>query len=99
MRQVEPILIHREMGISDVELFRLLDVALQTSAYSVTDDLIIIESGDQHLEIRFSVEEPRHLGSLRLPITMLEFRFSGYTSDEVEQRMAHFDRTFHRSGG
>jgi len=87
------------MGIDHAELFRRLPAAIGFRDYRVVDDTIILQEDDRSIEIRYSTEEIRRLGAMRLPITRLEFRFSGYGQDEIDVFLSRFDLYFRRGGG
>ncbi len=87
------------MGIDHAELFRRLPAAVGFRDYRVVEDAIILQEDHRSIEIRYSDEEIRRLGAMRLPITRLEFRFAGYSEDEINAFMSRFDLYFRRGGG
>ena len=87
------------MGIGHAELFRRLPAAVGFRNYRVVENTIILQEDDRSIEIRYSDEKIRRLGAMRLPITHLEFRFSGYGEDEVDAFLSRFDLYFRRGGG
>lgn len=89
----------REMGITHAELFRLLPAATGLQEFDVSDKIISIRNGEKVINIRISPEIERRLGSLRLPVTVLEFSFSGYAGQEISKFFRRFDRCFRRCGG
>jgi hypothetical protein len=87
------------MGIDHAELFRRLPAAVGFRDYRIVEETIILREDDRSIEIRYSGEEVRHLGAMRLPITHLEFRFDGYGKDEIDAFLSRFDLYFRRGGG
>ena len=88
------------MGITHADLFRLLPLALNGANFTVVGKKILVsDDSERSVTICFSAERERRLGSLTLPVTLLEFRFAGYGDNEKDLFMARFDRTFQRGGG
>ena len=89
----------RDMGITHREFFRTLPAALAPTPYTVQDRDVVISDDTQRLVISLSPEGRRRIAALSLPTTQVHFTFSGYSSQDVEQFMARFDRAFQRGGG
>ena len=89
----------RDMGITHSEFFRTLPTALATSSYTVQGHEVRVSDDTRRLVIRLSSESRRLLGALSLPTTQVHFIFSGYSSQDIERFMTHFDRAFQRGGG
>lgn len=87
------------MGITHSEFFRTLPTALAPSPYTVRDHDVIIGDSTRRLIISLSPESRRRLGALSLPTTQIHFTFSGYSPQDIDRFMAHFDRAFQRGGG
>ena len=51
------------------------------------------------MEICLTDEGVHDLGSLHLPMEKIDFEFQGYTQDEVNVFMKHFDVSTQRGGG
>ena len=87
------------MGLGHAELFRLLPRAIGDLAWRVHRDLITITAQGQQLSIKLLPEGRRNLGALKLPVTVLEFSFHGFTSEQVDDFRGRFDLAFRRGGG
>lgn len=87
------------MGITHSEFFRTLPAALAPTPYAVQGHDVIITEDARRLVISLSPEGRRRIAALSLPTTQVHFTFSGYSSQDVEQFMARFDRAFQRGGG
>ncbi len=94
----EEISFTREMGTSHAEFFRTLPRAVGGQPYTIEDDRIILAEGERQVPISLSPQRERILASVKLPTTVVAFQFSGYTREEVERFMNHFDLCFHRGG-
>jgi hypothetical protein len=95
----EEISFSREMGIGHAEFLRTLPRAVAGLPYTVEDDTVILDDGGRRLRISLSPRGERVVGSVRLPTSVVSFKFSGYTRGEVERFMNRFDLYFHRGGG
>jgi hypothetical protein len=91
--------LRREMGLGHAELFRLLPRAIGDRTWRVHHDLITITAQGQQVYIKLFPEGRRDLGALKLPVTVLEFSFRGFTPEEVDAFMGRFDLAFRRGGG
>jgi hypothetical protein len=87
------------MGLGHAELFRLLPRAIGGRTWRVHRDLITITAQEQQVYIKLFPEGRRDLGALKLPVTMLEFSFHGFTPEQVDAFMERFDLAFRRGGG
>ena len=65
----------------------------------MVDDIVLIETPAGALRIRLSPQGERRIASLRLPVTVIEFSFPGWTQPRVDEFLARFDRCFQRGGG
>jgi hypothetical protein len=88
-----------EMGITHAEFFRLLPAALAGHSYTFQPDGVLITDGDRCITITLSQESQRILGRLSLPVTRVDFVFSGYAKPEADTFMAQFKLHFQRGGG
>ena len=89
----------RDMGITHSDFFRTLPAALARTPYIVQGHDIIITEGTRRLVITLSPEGRRRIAALSLPTTQAHFTFSGYSQQDIDRFMAHFDRAFQRGGG
>ena len=89
----------KEMGIEHREFFRLLPKALGSADFRVDGGHIRYGDGDKRMEITLSPEGERRIALLRMPVTLVEIAFHGYTDAEVEDAMRRFDMHFQRGGG
>ncbi|HUL40937.1 MAG TPA: hypothetical protein VLV32_03395 [Burkholderiales bacterium] len=87
------------MTISHADFLRTLPSALKNKEYAVNGDEIRVESEDRRLQIILSPESSRNLGSVSLPVTRVEFIFSGYSEHRVQRFMERFDMVYRRGGG
>ena len=95
----DPKNLRREMGLGHAELFRLLPRAIGDRVWWVHRDLITITAQEQQVCIKLFPEGRRDLGALKLPVTVLEFCFHGFTPEQVDAFMGRFDLAFRRGGG
>ena len=91
--------IRREMGVSHADLFRILPTVVESGNTIVEDDVILIRESGGMIRICYSQERCRTLGVLRLPVTDLDFSFSGLSQAEIIRFMQRFDFSFRRGGG
>ena len=87
------------MGISHAEFFRTLPSAIEPGSFRVADSTVWIETPRGALQIRLSPQGERRIAALRLPVTVVELSFPGWTKHGVEAFLKHFDRCFQRGGG
>jgi hypothetical protein len=91
--------IKREMTITHADFFRILPKALKNIKYEVSENRVAITDTEKRLEIMLSPESSRSIGALRLPVTILEFCFEGYSAEQTEKFLRQFDMSFHKGGG
>ncbi len=89
----------REMGITFSEFLRTLPAAVAPLVYRVEDRTVTLEHPGGLIEIRLHATGERRLGAIRLPVTPVEFRFSGISQRQREQFLARFDLHYQRGGG
>lgn len=87
------------MGISHAEFFRTLPSAIEPGSFHTADGTVWIETPRGTLQIRLSPQGERRIAALRLPVTVVELSFPGWTKNGVETFLKHFDRCFQRGGG
>lgn len=89
----------KEMGISHSEFFRLLPRATAGLQYQVSGDKVRVSVGDRSVVMELGPESVRSIAAMRLPVTRIEFMFSGYTDAEAKSFLDQFDLHFRRGGG
>lgn len=89
----------REMSITHAEFFRILPSVPGTRSVSVIDNEVWIVEGEREILIQLSEVRERVIGALRLPVTDVALRFSGFTDVEAKKFMAGFDLHYRRGGG
>lgn len=99
MTQVPEIRLRREYGLTHSEFFRSLPAALEDRPYTVRGDCVEVLQGRRRLLISHQPQSERVLGALRLPVTVVEFRFTGCSRAEVEAFMDRFNMHYQRGGG
>ncbi|HYA19081.1 MAG TPA: hypothetical protein VEG25_00310 [Burkholderiales bacterium] len=91
--------VKREMAISHADFLRTLPSALNNKRYALNGDKITLQSENRTLQIFLSPEFSRQLGSVSLPVTHVEFVFSGYSAPEVDRIIERFEMYYRRGGG
>lgn len=81
------------------EGLRELTHVLSHLNYEVTGNQIIARDGGKRLVIDLVYEGERHLGSLNLPMTQVNYEFIGYTQEEMDKFMVHLKQHEMRMGG
>lgn len=90
----------KEMGITREDFFRSLPAFIsQRNHQLLPDGVSILDGNRRSIIIKVESAGSRVLGTLELPVLRVSFAFAGYTTDEVEEFLAGFDRTLHRGGG
>jgi len=89
----------REMTISHADFLRTLPSALNNKSYEINGDRVTLKSENRKLQILLFPESSRQLGPVSLPVTRVEFVFSGHSPREVEQLIERFDIYYRRGGG
>jgi hypothetical protein len=88
-----------QMGLTHAEFFRLLPAAIAGHSYILQPNQVLITDADRCITITVSQESRRIIGRLSLPVTQVDFTFSGYAAPEADIFMARFRRHFQRGGG
>lgn len=91
--------VRREMTISNDEFLRQAPAALEGMPFTVNERHIVAEHGSKRLDITFSKEGERELGSLDLPVTWIDMKFTGYSDQEIDDFFVQWDQHFQRIGG
>ena len=89
----------REMSISHADFLQSLPAALNKAVYTINGNEIRVEREKGELQIILSRESERRFGPISLPVTHVEFVFSGYSEPEIQQFLEHFDMCYQRGGG
>lgn len=89
----------RTMSISHQEFFRLLPRAVGKYPFKINAAVTEIQLDEGQLEIRLSEEKVRHIASLKLPETCLEFNFTGVSEKTKIGFLTQFNRVYQRGGG
>ncbi len=90
----------REMSISLQEFHRLLPIAFKNINYEVSNDnKIKANYGSGKILIETGKELERKIASLILPVLHVIFIFTNISSEDVDDFLANFDKTYHRGGG
>ncbi len=89
-----------DMGLDHREFFRLLPAAVEKCAWRVEDERVIIEDGGRRIDIELDESVTRSVGpTLKMPMTVVRLRFSGYRRSEAEAFLERFRRHYQRGGG
>lgn len=88
-----------EMEATPEECIRELSKALHQLDFEIKGRQIIAIDGDRKLIIDLVYEEDRHLGSLVLPMTQVNYEFFEYTQQEMDKLMEHIKIHMLRGGG
>lgn len=87
------------MSISKSEFLRILPHALAGATFDATGDLFVHTEAERSWRITLKPLPPQDLGSVRLERHVVEWRFSGYTEQEIAMVLERFDVCFRRGGG
>lgn len=88
-----------EMEGSLKECLRELSSALGHKDFQVEGDRVVVNDGGKKLVVDLVYDGDRKLGSLDLPMTQVNYEFTGYSDDEVKDFMAHISEHMLRAGG
>lgn len=89
----------REMGITHADFLRTLPAALRGAPFARNGLEITVADGRRCLLIRLSAETERRIARVTLPVTHVEFCFSGYSLEETRLFFARFDPYYQRGLG
>ena len=97
----EVIELQREMTISHQDFRRLLPAATPGCRVVEPGDRFEVTQiiGEGRLLIDLGPQRERRLGALRLPVTDVGLRFSGFDRRGYEAFLKRFDLAFQRGGG
>lgn len=93
--------IRRNMSISHAEFLRSLAPLGKHYPYEIdpSRQCIRVTGKAGLIQILLGEERRKHLGSLELPETTVEFRFPALNKQEIELFLSRFDLCFQRGGG
>ena len=91
----------RVMTITHAEFFRSLSPLKKYYSYKPGTDSssISISDGLRQVKIKLGPENVKKLGALKMPVTEVEFIFTGFSSTELDEFWRLFDLCFRRGGG
>ena len=89
----------REMGITPDDYRRTLPEAVGTLSFEICGPETVIHHPEGEIKITLHPTTERRLGSFVIPLTRVEFSFSGLSQVERNRFMGRFDRHFQRGGG
>jgi len=81
------------------ECLRELSTALGHKDFHIQGDQVVVNDGGKKLVVDLVYEGDRKLGSLDLPMTQVNYEFTGYSDGEVQDFMTHLSEHMLRSGG
>jgi len=89
----------REMGFTLQDYLRTLPAALGELEYRVVGRETIVHHPSGEIRIRLHPTGVRRIAALAIPLTPVEFSFSGLDAVERKRFLDRFDRYFQRGGG
>ncbi|WP_428609712.1 hypothetical protein [Sedimenticola sp.] len=89
----------RDMGLTLNDFLRSLPAAIEPLTFQVEGRVFTISHPLGSIRIALGETGERRIASLRLPVTPVEFVFSGLDEAARDRFMQRFDRYFHRGGG
>jgi len=93
------IAVHKEMALTKRDFFRYIHTALGTDDFEKRADGIDLSDGSRRLEIRLGPEQVRQIALMRIPKMQVTLTMTGYSDDESQAFIRHFDQTYRRGGG
>ncbi len=93
------LIFNREMSLTHVEFFRILPSVTGSQSIDLKENEVRIVEGEREILIRLSQERERAIGALRLPVTDIELRLSGYTDVDAKTFIDRFDLHYRKGGG
>lgn len=89
----------REMASSHAEFLRLLPKALNGYDYTIENDRVRAELGEQQISITLGPERERRIAMLAMPVTDVTIELEGFSEKQAKDFLERFDRTYRRGGG
>lgn len=100
MGESATIRVKKEMGLHHKEIFRILPRVFGDRKFQISGTRISHSENGKSLLIQLSEEGVRALGpTLKIPVTFVDFEFTGYTEAEKGEFMEKFDLHFLKAGG
>ncbi len=87
------------MGATHGEILRLLPQLLKIYSWQQEDSCIIVLGDTFELRITLKPQRQRHIASLQLPVTDIEFDFIKASDEQIDKFMTFFDQVYRRGGG
>ncbi len=88
------------MGYTHEEFLRMLPIAFSSSDYEIRGPMIDFESDQsRHIKIMLGEESIRQIALLAIPTMPVKIELFGYTDDEANSYMQHFNRVYQKGGG
>ena len=97
--QVPPEHFIREMGLTLQDYLRTIPGALGELEYQIVGRETTVRHANGEIRILLHPTRERKIASLAIPLTPVEFTFSGLDADERKRVLERFDRYFQRGGG
>lgn len=88
-----------EMSLDREALLRGLPAAVGPGARSAGPDACAGGEGERRWHLRFGPLPDLRMGGLTLARHLVEFRFEGFSEEEVAAFVARFHRAYRRGGG
>lgn len=89
----------REMGLTHKDFWRLLPRAMGEHRFERQGDHVYADIHEGTLHIHLGPTLERRIALLRLPYSVVSFRFEGVPTATQQAFKAHFDLHFQRGGG
>ncbi|MCP4283943.1 MAG: hypothetical protein GY792_05770 [Gammaproteobacteria bacterium] len=99
MNNTVPENLSREMGLTFKEFLRTLPAAIVPLTFQLNHREVTIAHPAGTVLINLHKTGERKIASMSLPVTQVDFRFSGLDEKERKAFMDRFDLYFHRGGG
>lgn len=87
------------MGITHAEFHRILPGLFTDVVPAVRGPIVTASWPGRRLVITLGPEQQRRIALLALPRTVITLDFQGFTPDQRDAFLRHFDRRFQRGGG
>jgi hypothetical protein len=88
-----------EMSITRTDFRRLLPAAVNHVPFIEEDGAFVHEDGVRSWRIGFAPRPQLRIGLVRLERHQVDFKFTGYSAEEIADFMARFERYYRRGGG
>jgi hypothetical protein len=99
MNDIVPTKFSREMGLTFRDFLRTLPAAIEPLTFHLDGRSVTIVHPTGTILIILHETAERKIASMRLPVTQVDFRFTGMAVVERKEFMDRFDLYFHRGGG